>query len=741
MASDDLGTVELLRASAADSRALWQPIVGEAGRSVIGKVQECERQQLETESVEVLSQCVPATQGSGERTGLVVGYVQSGKTLSFTAVSAIAHDNGFQLVIVIAGTSTQLLQQSTERLTDDLDARGFWGRWQLYRSDDSDLVNGNAEVIRAGLKRWRDPEVEEDEKKTLLITVMKEGTHLDRMIRILQQLDLSDVPALVIDDEADQASLNIHIRRGTESSTYRRIMSVRALLPLHTYLQYTATPQALLLINLIDQLSPDFGKVLTPGTAYTGGSVFFGGERGLVRRIPDADLPLRNVPLQQPPDSLKRAIQLFLVGVAAGIINRYKDAHNRSMMLHPAREVVPHAVYAHWVANMKDLWMTILERDATDRDRTDLLREFHDAYDDLTTTAQLPDFDAIVRKLPRAIRDTRVETVNSLSGSTQVIEWKRNYAWIVVGGQALDRGFTVEGLTVTYMPRSLGVGNADTVQQRARWFGYKANYLGLCRVFLSDAVINAFREYVEHEEDVRGRLSKHLERGLPLKQWKRAFLLSGSLSPTRKNVLGYDVARGNYADRWFSPRSPHASAAAVADNRRLIQAFTTPRTWMTWNDDSRLLNTHRHLVLKSPLREVYDQLLLDYSYRTPRDSIEYNGVLLQVSAYLKEHPEASCTVYIMRPSEITTRGTDDDGAEISQLFGGAWPVQGQPKLYPGDRELRHVGELTIQIHDINVYQGPVSAGILTMENVPVLAAWLPADYSAPWLVQEQNVSE
>ena len=77
----------------------------------------------------------------------------------------------------------------------------------------------------------------------------------------------------------------------------------------------------------------------------------------------------------------------------------------------------------------------------------------------------------------------------------------------------MDRGFTVEGLTVTYMPRSVGVGNADTIQQRARFFGYKQSYLGYCRVYLDEDARDAYIDYVEHEEDMRRRLAEHQESG------------------------------------------------------------------------------------------------------------------------------------------------------------------------------------------------------------------------------------
>src|SRR5690349_13721718 len=97
---------------------------------------------------------------------------------------------------------------------------------------------------------------------------MKNHRHLSNLIEVLSRLRLERVPALVIDDEADQAGLNTLVRQGDESTTYQRLVALRACLPHHTYLQYTATPQAPLLINLIDVLSPAFAQVLTPGDDY-----------------------------------------------------------------------------------------------------------------------------------------------------------------------------------------------------------------------------------------------------------------------------------------------------------------------------------------------------------------------------------------------------------------------------------------------------------------------------------------
>ena len=98
--------------------------------------------------------------------------------------------------------------------------------------------------------------------------------------------------------------------------------------------------------------------------------------------------------------------------------------------------------------------------------------------------------------------------VNASRGKTPEIRWSDFYSHILVGGQAMDRGFTVEGLTVTYMPRPLATGQVDTTLQRGRFFGYKGSYLGFCRVWLDQANIDAFRAIIEHEEDVRRRLEE-----------------------------------------------------------------------------------------------------------------------------------------------------------------------------------------------------------------------------------------
>jgi len=710
--------------------AQWSPFVGEITQSLLAKVPDESQSTVRDESVAILAKCIPPTINSGRETGLVVGYVQSGKTLSFTTVAALARDNGYRMVIVITGTSSlPLLHQSTGRLKDDLDIP--CSAWKLFTSDA--LRREDRRVIESALERWNDPGVAEVDRQTLLFVVMKDCRHLDRTNTVLQSLAelLEGCPVLVIDDEADYASLNSRVRQAGESATYQRLLRLRNCLPHHSYLQYTATPQAALLINIIDILSPNFVQVLTPGPSYTGGRVFFEGDLRLIQHIPIGDIPGTGNQLQEPPESLLQAMRLYILGVTARLATGSRP-HNRSMMIHPTRRTHGHADFYHWVTNIIDRWKATLALPESDPDRVELIDEFRQDYQELAdTVSDIPLFERLSGLLHRAVRETTPQEVNRRQGPTQQPNWQRDDFHILIGGQAFDRGYTIEGLTITYMPRNLGVGNADTIQQRARWFGYKSGYLGYCRVFLSAGAITAYRGYVEHEEDMRRRLREHHG---SLRDWKRAFFLDARLRPTRNSVFNLDYIRGSFSNDWFSQKAPHTLEDACFENREVFARFIAAHQFMPNEGHPDRLDTHRHQVCRVSLREVLVSLLTPLRVVGAHDSLRYTGLLLQVSRYLEINPDAMCTVYRIRPGIATTRGLGED-MEISQLFQGGYPVDTKD-VYPGDRAIRTNGELTVQLHTLQLYVGN-DRGTIVATDVPTIAVWVPAEYNASWLIQDQ----
>jgi hypothetical protein len=720
----------------------WQPRVGDETLDLLKAVTELHGLEAEAgprlsdEAVAVLERCSPPEVPTGTETGLVVGHVQSGKTMSFTTVAALARDNGYAIVILITGTSIPLSLQSLERLREDLRLATRSDRqWLHFHNPDRRTAFHR---VNDALADWRDPDVPNGERQTVLITAMKHHGRLANLIDLLRDLQLDGLPVLVIDDEADQAGLNNLTRQGQESTTYRRLTELRQLLLHHTYLEYTATPQAPLLINLIDVLSPRFAEVLTPGPEYVGGREFFVERQDLIRIIPPAEIPTRAQALHEPPPTLLDAMRIFVLGVAAGV-HLDSGRGNRSMMVHPSRETMRHGEYTRWVRDAKQQWETVLALDEADPDRREFVEELRESHQELRRTVRdLPDFNVLLSIVRRSIRRIQVTEVNAAAGRTPQIDWTAAYGHILVGGQAMDRGFTVRGLTVTYMPRGVGVGNADTMWQRARFLGYHRRYLDYCRIYLEQQILAAYRAYVQHEEDIRDRLIAHSRTGRPLSDWKRAFFLELALQPTRRSVLGLDYMQSVVRNSWFYPDAPHESEEAVEDNRRILSAFESRLQFHPDSGHHERLGAQRHHVSDSvPLQQAYEELLIQFRMTRPRDSQRYTGVLLQVREYLDRNPGTTCAVYRMSPDYPQARQRKvNDADEIRQLFQGAYPVdppEARGTVYPGDREIRAANGITIQIHRLDVIR---DGG--TVRDVPVLAVWLPSDAAYPWLVQDEH---
>lgn len=717
--------------------ANWQPVVGPEGHTFLELVvPEPSRDHMRDAAVSILAKGVPPAEPEGQQTGLVVGYVQSGKTMSFETATALARDNGFHMVIVVGGTSNPLLEQSTGRLRRDLrlDEPDRERRWVLFQNPAADDATTSA--IRDVIDDWRDDGTPEDYKKTVLVTVLKNYRRLQHLTNLVSSLDMRGVPVLIIDDEADQASLNTEVAQGQESTTYRCLTELRQALPNHTYLQYTATPQAPLLVSIIDSLSPNFVQVLEPGGDYVGGRDFFAGGPPIARVIPPQDVPTNANPLNEPPDSLLEALRVFMVGVTAGI-REGRNSGNRSMLVHPSHRTAQHQEFYGWVRDVFEEWKRVLNLPDDDPDNQELIEDLRAAHADLSTTVgdELPPFDELVPTLRFAFRNTRLLEVNARAGRTPEVDWRSAYGWILVGGQAMDRGFTVEGLTVTYMPRGLGVGNADTVQQRARFFGYKRRYLGYCRVYLEQATLQAFQSYVEHEEDIRGQLLALQDAGRPLDEWKRAFILDAALRPCRNNVLEFDYMRGRFSDSWVAPRVVLASGRILEANRGTVAAFMGALDLSDDDGHPDRTETQRHRVATDiPLAAVLERLLVPMRITGRTDSQRYTGLLLQLSNALEDDPGEVCAVYQMSPRAQRERGIDDNG-EVTNLFQGEAPVHPRERrgeVYPGDRAIREDDNVTIQIHTLDLTRDDQVA----VRGVPVVAVWVPSRLARSWIVQD-----
>jgi len=715
------------------------------------------------ETFRILEMCSDPRSSEGIETGLVLGYVQSGKTLSFTSLAALANDNQYQVIVIIAGTSTALSEQSYERMKSDLrDDSRFDRKWSIIKNA------GTAEdrdIIEMKLEQWADQTYPRENCSTILLTVMKNGPRLRNLTDLLRGLNLTSVPALIIDDESDQASLNTRARanaragsdvnEGDASTIYRRINELRGVFPNHTLLQYTATPQANLFVNIIDRLSPNFIKLLTPGEGYTGGNAFFVQNPNLVREIPPNEIPTNQNPVHEPPESLLYSLKIFFLGVVVGDLN--KDQRNRSMMVHPSRLTNSQNVFFNWIRSICESWQRLLK--STDaEEKRELLNEFREAYQDLRLTVgdSLQSFDELTgNRLIHAIKNTPIIEVNSSRGRTPEIRWREFYSHILVGGQAMDRGFTVEGLTVTYMPRSLATGQVDTTLQRARFFGYKGSYLGFCRVWLDSANIDAYRAIIEHEEDVRSRLEEYDLNNKHLNDWDRDLVKDRILRLTRPNILYNDLEQDFFGEEWFTIRAPHDTDSLIQANHRIIGEFTNAIIDQLSADDGHINRTdlQKHLTAEIDLSEVL-KFLNRLKFTKESDSQTFSSLRGLINNFLGENPSETCHInFISSKIEsgqliqtIRNRRLNRHD-EIQQLFQGEQPTKNgefrKGKVYPGDRNIKQDDKLSIQIHrlclrDSNGNEILDESGNQIYEDVPSIAIWVPETVGKDIVRQPDN---
>lgn len=368
-----------------------------------------------------------------------------------------------------------------------------------------------------------------------------------------------------------------------------------------------------------------------------------------------------------------------------------------------------------------------------------MAEEFKLAHKELSSTVKdLYSFNELQGFLLKALRNVNVRLINSGSDTRPGdIHWPQNYSWILVGGKALDRGFTLEGLTVSYIPRRAGAGMADVIQQRGRFFGYKKSYMGYCRVFLLSDSRNAFTEYVEHEESLREEIQEAIDKGQKAKDWRRAFLLSPRLIPCRRNVIEKQYTRGKFSAQWVHPNRNPANDQFRDHNNKLIESFISGKKIIPHlrisESDSKL--EIRKVASPPTLKEVLEQLLLGYRYLHRLDTERILGAIFQLNVYISRCNGASeekCDVFLMNQEKNRERTIDSQG-KIKALFQGRSP--GKDIYYDGDSEvIEDRNNVAVQVHNLALKQD----NKIISKDLPILAIWIPeklAKTTQAWLIQ------
>lgn len=586
--------------------------------------------------------------------GLVLGNVQSGKTTDFSAVLAQARCAGWSVVVVLSGVTENLRTQTQTRLEAVL---GVDGDWEWLTSEARDFVDPGVQPLRNLVANG----------PSLIAVIKKNPCRLGLLKKWLQEANIGPLNGLlVIDDEADQASPDV----GTRSRQSRINALIRELLTLDVfrraaYVAYTATPFA----NVLAEVSPtslyprDLIRVLPTGPGYQGAEHFFGRERiddedegvlpsNQVHTVSEAEaaearLGLSTGGLDAAP-ALLRALEWFILATAVRLARRASSADptplHSSMLVHTsmlaARQNEVGAAVRCWLEGVRAAW----------RPDGDLAADLRGAWEGEAAGADA--WDEVLPFVEKAIQESSVIVDNYQSGDRLIYPADDDCFAIVVGGNKLSRGLTLEGLVSSYFVR--GGKLYDTLLQMGRWYGYRPGYEDLPRVWTTEELQRYLTHLAGVEAEIRRSIDKDLAAATPL-QVGVAIRTHEEMDATRRSALRFArplndslagqrpqtvVFRANDAE-WLGRNIDAASALVRAAGGAEAAARVRGR------------QVFRGVPVSAIL-----QFLGDYQMHDSATRVTNARIIEYISAEVAEGRCAQWSVVVMGSPDIRPRGPD-----------------------------------------------------------------------------------
>ncbi|WP_294184272.1 Z1 domain-containing protein [uncultured Sphingobacterium sp.] len=457
------------------------------------------------------------------RYGMVVGHVQSGKTGNYAGLVCKAADAGYKFVVVIAGSMNNLRNQTQERLNEAF--VGYTNGLQVGvgkgNTDKNHIPFSLTTIERDFNKQDADRASQNTNFESInvpvLLVIKKNTTTFKSVISWLEKQyknKVSDHAMLVIDDESDYASVNTK-EDEDPTAINKGIRKLLSLFSKSAYVAYTATPYANIFIDHeaendnygVDLFPRDFIYALDAPSNYFGArKIFLDTNDKHLEIVSDyeEDIPIKHKKdheLSSLPKSLYEAIQVFLLNIAIRNLRGYAKSHN-SMMVHATRFTLVHQRLASLIGK----YLETIQKDIASYGRLENSQEYSLYIDELKSTF-LEKFDTnefewntVIEKLTNIVESIVVREVHQKA--TVPLEYRKDVATnaIVVGGTSVARGFTLEGLSVSYFLRNTIF--YDTLMQMGRWFGYRMGYEDLCRIYMPEEKMNEFSEIIRATEEL-----------------------------------------------------------------------------------------------------------------------------------------------------------------------------------------------------------------------------------------------
>jgi hypothetical protein len=517
--------------------------------------------ELDRSSSLVLASCQSPWKEQSSGRGLVVGYVQSGKTTNFTAVMAKAADMGYRLIIVLSGTTMSLRDQTQGRLDE-----------QLFQPNDETFIChtelggdiGRSTKWTAFLKH---------KQFRNCVVVKKNAERLEYLNRALDNLEgknrpdvtdsqlpknwLKECPILVIDDEGDQASLSPDCDPGNLTAVNEQIVRILNR-PRVSYVAYTATPFANCFVNANyhENLFPrDFIIALPESTDYFGSRKLFGVD-GIPEILAVSDVPeieaagyLSGIP--SDVSHLRKAIEWFLIAATVRRLRNEGIQPHTTMFVNVSSSVALHFAYWQIVRDIvRELAHDIRRNDSGLRSALEEMWTEEVTFVDPTEYGyEVLSFDQIWGELDKTIEllgsldgadhesdpDCAIVVDNSKSGRRLIYDDMVKRPVIAIGGNTLSRGLTLEGLVSSFFMRSSRT--YDTLLQMGRWFGFRRGYEDLFRVYMSGEIRERFEFLARIEREVRDWIDVFAETGLSPMEFGPRIRLHPAMQITRAAML------------------------------------------------------------------------------------------------------------------------------------------------------------------------------------------------------------
>ena len=485
----------------------------------------------------------PAKEGEWDRRGMVMGHVQSGKTANYSGLICKAADAGYRVIIIIAGIHNNLRNQTQRRIDEGLVGFDSTGRLRgmlpqqsllgvgrfdsrrrpnAFTTSQRDFNQAIADGVRIPLQNLSEPAV---------FVIKKNSNTLRNLIEWLTAHNARHgtatvrEPMLLIDDEADNASINIRHQQDEISRINGQIRELLSLFERSCYVGYTATPFANIFIDpgsedamLGHDLFPrDFIVSLDPPDNYFGATdVFIEDPERIVQPVDDhADLlPLKHRIHHQItglPETLETAIRVFVVARAIRLVRGQEGKHN-SMLVNVSRFVPVQSQIRNEIHSLVDRIRSSVRVNGA-RPPVEALADpeiaaLHRAFEDHYAQSCAESWPDVQARLHDSVSAVNVVEVNSRSpGSLDYLEYESTGLNVIaVGGFSLSRGLTLEGLVVSYFLRNSMM--YDTLLQMGRWFGYRQGYEDLCRVWMPEEAQSWYTHITESIDELRDELAR-----------------------------------------------------------------------------------------------------------------------------------------------------------------------------------------------------------------------------------------